>query len=614
MFGLRNAPGSAAVATALSDGRYEAGGAVFAVADGRLRLAAPVAAPTDGVLSDGAVSVPVSARADHLCVSSTVELEAALTLPAVDKAGLTVCVAPGDYSDLSWRALRDAFVGLEGDAPLVIAGSDPQTPPRLAAWEMRSTTGAPTGNLVLRDLWFHMTTTPVPPPERPFTGRKYAIQLGLGGVSRNVVIERVTITGDMGEAAAGAHGTAHILNGITGWGEGVIVRNSRFSRIMNAVALWGTDLEVSRNEATRLWGDFLRLSPVPLGPERDDCAVSRNIVMRDNIVADAWSNNQYHPDILHMFAHSNKTCGIDTLLIEGNIAYMGAEGTRQPGFPTGFQFMPPVPAPEVLPLRLGELQTLVPPGVVQLPPPVCPDKRVSLAIQRAAGEGDLVLLAPPGGVLKQGKQTLSQHVLKGDLEVWRLRCPGKGSAEWHLRASKPGPQGLFSNDIRGSDGYRNVTVRYNLLWLTSGAGLNLTDPDNRGLRVHNNSFLQPFPGDANGDGRPNTVADGFNVGGTGSRILLRGADMMVSGNISARLGKMQQQPGWRLNDDGIRADDQGLSMLRRFRAPSGVAEDFFPTTPAEAVTLARPSPDGLLRQGGFGAFGLRPAEDPYDWS
>ena len=261
------------------------------------------------------------------------------------------------------------------------------------------------------------------------------------------------------------------------------------------------------------------------------------------------------------------------------------------------------------------IQTLRGPGQVQLPVVQCAEKAISIAVQRSGdSSGPITLIPAPGVEMQIGGQRIPQYEMHGDWEMVQLRCPGKGADFWQVRPRKPGPQGFFTNPIKGEDGYKRLVIRHNIFWLTSGNGIYLRDKDNDEIAVLNNNFFQPFPGDRNGDGRANTDADGFNQFQRGTRMLVEGSRVIVTRNISSSLGKNAERPNWRGNDDGLRHNDQGISMLQRFSSPSGRAEGFFPVTAGEAVSLARPRATSPLARAQVGALGPTPADDLYDFS
>lgn len=621
LFGVGNAPGSAAVPTDLAPGRYEAAGAIFRVTEGLLSLDAPVPGPGQGVLSDGRVSVEVELRQDHLCVSGPEELTAALRLPAAEKSGLTLCLSPGRYGGMRWHGLRGAFVGIDPDRPVVVTSRDPARPASLERWIMGSADDRPNGNLILRDLVFELTAPPVTDlSDLGFRGSFNALELGWKGIpTQNMRIERVAFRGPLGEAFAGALPVEQILNGINGYGRGITIRDVTFTGLMNSMQLRGEDILVEHTRTRHGWGDMLRLSAVRLPEGR--CRQSRNIVFRNNIMDNIWSNNQYHPDAIHMFPVAKIRCGVSDVLIEGNVVLMGAEGTRQPGFITGFTASDAMPVPGELPFEPRLLQRLEGAGTIRLPPARCPERRVQLGLQKLPSEGVLRVLPPEGQAMTVYGQPAQAVEISGPWEVWRATCKGKGADHWDLRGAKPGPQGFFSNDVQGPEGYTDLTIRHNVLWVTSVNGIRFSDPDNAGLHVHNNSLLQPFPGDANGDGKMHRASDGFNVRQKAGLILLSGRGNRVHHNISGVTGRQSREGGWSDNDSGLRGDDLGRSMRLRFGGPDLVQTPqgpqpgvYFPTTPREAIDMARPLPGEFLDTRRIGALAAQADRDWYDWS
>ncbi|WP_425041413.1 hypothetical protein [Primorskyibacter sp. S187A] len=620
IFGLQNTPGQAAIPTDLAEGRYDTEIATFTVARGQLTLASAPTAAGQVLLRDEARSLAITISDQHRCVSTSDELEAVLKLAPEDKAGLTICLNPGRYGGFGWWGLRGAFTGIPDGKPIVFQSTDPARPAVLDGFFIGSADERAPGNVILRNLVFEVASPPVADLSDPgLHEHLFAIYIGWQGpAARNVLVENIVVRGPLGEAFKGAHPTYHNIYGIQAKGDRIIIRHAHFETLMNAIHLQGRDILVEHVRGHRLWGDMFQVSPevLPRPEGRTNgwpCRRSERIVLRNNIMSDIWSNNNRHPDFIHFFASHKVICGLKDVLIEGNIVYLGREGARQPGFPTGFTATAPQPAPSVLPSQPRVVQRLNAPGNVTLPPASCPEERVRIAVQRVPGSGPLSLRPPPGTVLVVNGVRQPAYDLLGDWEVARLTCRPDTRGTWDLDTAKPGPQGIFSNNIAGPDGYQNIIVRHNVLWITSGHGISFGDPDNRNIRVLNNSLLQPFPGDANGDGRPNLHSDGFNERHSGAQIRLEGMANVVRGNISSTRVRGGRQPGWSGNDNGLRHTDSGRSMLSRF-TPDPQSGTFMPTTPREAIEKARPRADGMLGTAGIGAVGVRPENDPYDWS
>lgn len=611
VFGLANAPGSAAVPSPLADGVYTGAGTSFRVAGGRISLAAPASAEAEAVLSDGRADQAVSLRQDHLCVSDAAELAAAIALPAAQKAGLTVCLNPGHYDEIGWPALRGAFSGLPDAHPVTFRSTFDDDRAVLDRWVMQSRDGQPTGNVSLEALDFRVFSPDLPEGGIINDRNKDAISIGAGAVTRNFHLRDITVTGSMTEARTGGHPTELTLVGLRGWGENISVTGSHFSRVMNALILYGQDIRVEGNRGEHLWGDFLRLSGELPHPDGTPCRDSGNIMVRNNIVSDSWGNDNRHPDAVQIFPISNTSCGIRGLLIEGNIVFMGRDGTRHPAYTTGFRNSVPVPAPPVLAFDPGVLQRLTGPGTTTLPPADC-TKPVTLAVQKLPGGGAVTLLPAPGERLQLYQQSLDRYRMTADWEIWRLQCrPGRKG--WSLIQQPPLQQGFFSNNVNGPGGYHDVIVRYNITWLPTRNGVVFLDPNNTDISVYNNSFLQPWPGDTNADGLANTPSDGFNTYAAGTGIRLFGAaGISAFANVSSTL-QGRKGPQGRNNDDGLRNNDGGRSMMVRF-VPIANGYPFLPTTPFEAVMMARPRPGGPLDGPQIGALASRPEKDWYDWS
>lgn len=618
-FGLSNRPGQAMVPTALAEGLYRVDGLEVRVKNGLLHLARAPATPMTGTVSDGRSTVQVAVRADHHCISTSAELEAVLAWPAAQKAGQTICLNPGRYGGFNWWPHRGAFMDMQARDPITFRSTDAAQPAVLDGFFIGSTDDTPGGNVILRDLSVEMHSPTVANlSERGLARLTYGIYLGWQGPgARNVRIEDVTVRGPMGEAFKGALPVQDQLFGIFVKGSRIVVRRVQMERLMNGLHVQGRDILIEHIRVRRLWGDMLQLSPEVLaspaghtGPP--PCRRTERVVVRNNIMSDAWSNNVFHPDFIHLFASHNVTCGVREVLIEGNIAYIGAEGARQPGFPTGFSATDVMAAPGQLPLRPNVLQRLRP-GTVTLPPPpaACRDARVEIGVQRVPGQGGLRLLPAPGTRLAVNTNRVPEHSLLGDWEAARLICFPADPLTWDLRVEPPGPQGIFANSIPGSDGFRDFIIRHNVLWIASSNGISIRDDDNANILVAHNSLLQPFTGDANGDGRANTHADGFNELHVGAQIHLTGRRFEVRDNISSsRLPT--PAPGWSNNDSGLRQLDSGRSMAQRFTPDP--RHGFMPTTPAQAIAMARPRPDGILAGSSVGAVGPTPQSDPYDWS
>ncbi|PWJ12899.1 hypothetical protein [Jannaschia seohaensis] len=619
VFGLRNLAGEAAVPTPLPDGTYRAGGGVFAARGGLLRPAAALGDAVPGrhrLTGPGGMAQELILRAGARCVSTTGELRAVLALSVAEKSGLTVCLNPGRYMDLDGRDFPDAFLDPEARAPIVFEATDPEARPVLNMWMMRSTDpDRPNGGVVLRDLDFLLDDVPaLPPGATGFVGIRSAVTLASRGETRAVLLERLHVRGTLGQARAGQTELERNLSGIRGLRlRDVVIRDNRFEGIVNAIAVGGTGIVVEDNRMRHSWGDFLRLSPQLLGG--GDCAETRGVTVRRNVMSHVWSNNRIHPDFVHLFAASNVSCDVSDVLIEGNIAFPGRDGLLQPGFGAGLRGTPPGPVPARLPADDRVQHRLIGPGRATLPAPDCADGRgPRFGVQSdPTSAGPIRLEPPPGAVLRVGRSgPVPSLTLTAPGETWLLRCQADartGRPYWQALPALPYIQGVFSNALPGRAAYSDITVRHNLLWVTAPAAVSFRDPDDRGIAVTRNSFLRPWPGDIDGDGVPNGLGDGFNtLFNSGFAMMDAAAGHELRGNVLGFSGGADDAG----NDAGLRHDDGGRSLLARFAlGPDGA---FSPETASAAVALARPRADGLLAGRAMGAVGPTPDQDPYDWS
>lgn len=618
VFGTFNRAQSAPARTSLADGFYQAGNRRFQVSSGLVFPAEDLVGATPGrhVPNPERPDQIIEIRANHLCVSDVRELRSVLSRGPKFFGGLTLCLNPGRYA-LGPPDLRDQFTGLSTTKPLVVTATHQSRPPVLTYWEMGSNTGAVSGHVTLRDLRFEIESAEVAIGENGFVGHKPAIAYGIGGPTRNFHIERVNVVGNLGEARLGARETQAILYGVRGlWGHNISIRNSRFEKLTHAINIGGEEIVVEGNRFRRGWADLIQISnQVTTGP----CQTSEQIEVRNNILYDPWSNHRFHPDLVHMFASPANDCDIRKVLIEGNIAFLGAEGTRQPAFPSYMANTRPRRTPAVLPATDGVLHRLTGSGAVTLPQARCAEADRQFAVQRQPGSGAFSLVPSPGDRFWfYGTEPRDTHIFTADWETWILLCRKVEPGVWRLLQAGPSIQGVFTNALPEKAGFKDITIRYNIFWVNAHHGATFRDRDDRGISVYRNSFLQPFPGDRNGDGLPNTPADGFNAFSVGTGVLLmNGTNMSAWENITSSIGHRPLSGRDYRNDDGLRHNDMGTAMIRRF-VPSGRNDDgtpqFFPTRPTEAVRFARPKSGGLLDGRNVGALGVTPGHDPYNWS
>lgn len=550
------------------------------------------------------------------CLQTAQDLRAVLALPAAQKEGRVFCLAPGRYDGLTTQDFMGAFTGIDPARPVTFEAEDPADPPVLNLWTFvvapaDRTARAESGDVILRDLVFDVSDEPLMPlGQDGFRGQRNAVQMGLGGRTRNVLVERITVRGGLEEARLGtARETERGTNGVIGREvHNVTVRDSRFERILNAITLGGTDITIEGNRMRHGWGDLVRVIPQVL---QDGCRDTDGVVIRNNMMYDLWSNHRQHPDVVHMFADSRVPCSIRNVLIEGNIAFPGEFGLRQPAHPTSLLGSPPTPPPSVLDPVARRLYRVVGPGQTQLPPVSCADGPVWIGLQfDPASTGPVRLLAPPDGMTVMNEPAASLD-LDAPWETWRIFCRPNKPDLWQVVRQMPGFQGVFTNPLPDDAGFHGVVIRHNILWVPEIRAVGFRDPDNRDITITNNSFLRPWPGDADGDGVPNTFDDGFRAHLPGSRILIDGGERIrVTGNVAT--GGHGDGDAARINDLGLTHTDGGRSVMARFAMkPDG---RFMPFTPTEAVSMARPKPGGILDGRGTGAVATDPADDPYDWS
>ena len=611
VFGPGNMAGSGAQPTVLADGVYDIEGARFVAENGLIRPETGLQGARLGrhALSDGQNTDHVEIRQDHLCVAGRAEFLAALSATPNALAGLTLCLAPGDYP-MQRPDYMDRLQGFSPARPLTITSADPEARARLNLIHFVTSSGQTTGNVIIRQLDFILVGEKVPLGKSGFIGRQAAIEFGLGGPSENILVDRIRVTGNLEEAQAGGLETERNLVGMAGRGRNITVQGSLFRRITDAIVFSGVGLRAERNRVLHHWGDFIQLNGQG---NKQSCSISRDIIIRENIVSDSWSSNRIHPDFVHLFPAYGMGCGVENIVIEGNIAYLG-DIVNQPAFPTPLRPSVPISVPAKLPFEDRRLWRFVGPGTTELPPITCPGIPIFMGVQKDPEGGPVTVRPAPGQQLRVGtKDIVDSFTLRAPWETWELLCPGNGADRWELRHSYPVMQGVFSNAIPGDGSYRNMRVAHNILWLNAVHGISLRDDQNEGIEILNNSLLQVFPGDTDGDGRANTTSDGFNVPFSGPTIFVTSADTsVIRGNISGAIYNYSPLI-MRQNDHGLRQHDGGLSMSRRF-TPSAPGPIFAPQTPREAVELARPRADGPL--GGFrtGAVASRAEDDWYDWS
>lgn len=558
----------------------------------------------------------VPGMAGAACLTDSDALRAVLALPGSQKSGQRYCLAPGRFDGLTLQDFADAFVGLDPTRPVVFEAEDPDNPPRLNMWAFfispdRRGPRVESGDVILRGLMLDLRDEPVVPPgEIGFRGYRDGVSLGLGGVTRNVRLEGIRVVGPLGEARLGARETARILNGVhVRRSRDITILDGRFEGVLNGITVGGENILVQGNRMRRSWGDLVRIIP-QVGLE-GQCADTDGITLRNNILYDDWSNHRMHPDVVHLFPDSHVTCSIRNVLIEGTLAFPGATGLLQPAHPTGMVNLLPVQAPASLPGTPRQLHRLYGPGQTRLPPASCAEERIDIAVQlEGDSPGPVTLLPAAGTRLDHYGKAVPQLVLSSPWEVWRLMCRPDRNGTWTLIRQLPVIQGIFSNALRGKGAYSNITLRHNILWIPAGQAISFRDPRNRNIEITRNSLLRPWPGDANGDGRANTHADGFLEHHPAAQILVADIPgLKVRGNVATPPLK---HPDARFNDLGMRHNDGGRALRQRFT--TGPGPRLMPTTPAEAVALARPRAGGVLDGAPVGAVATQPGDDPYDWS
>lgn len=538
-------------------------------------------------------------------ISGDRALARALKWSGDDKSGAVLCLAPGRYS-LRPGQFTDAFVGIDPARPLVVQSADPNDPAVLNRWlfGVSGRRGATeSGHVILRDLTFEFDDArPLNPSERGFSGHRTAIVMGVGGPTRNVTVERVTIRGPLGEARLGAPEMQRNINGIeASRAVDVVLRDNRIERVVNGIMVSGEGLVIEGNRMRHSWGDFLRISPQVL-PD-GGCAATADVTVTRNMAYDFWANNRLHPDFIHLFASHGVACDVQRVTVSGNLVFPGT-GMDQPGHPTRHPAERIMARGQTLSGAEPRLYRVSGPGTVVAPPAQCEDGMKSLAVQLdgtdTTAPTPVRVLPSDGDSLRIGRNGVPEVTLVQAWEAWRLLCSPKNQGVWQLQPVLPSIQGVFSNPLPDGASYKDITVQHNILWINAPAAVSFRGADDTNVTVQNNTFLRPWPGDRNRDGVANTPRDGVNTRVAAARIYLaEGANANIAANIAT--GPRNSAPG------NVMLPPNGAGLEELFGRPAEAGRN--PRTPQEAVALARPAGSESM-----GAAAVVPARDPVDWS
>jgi hypothetical protein len=189
----------------------------------------------------------------------------------------------------------------------------------------------------------------------------------------------------------------------------------------------------------------------------------------------------------------------------------------------------------------------------------------------------------------------------------------EGSTVWVVNEKNMGGQGFFSNGP--SDGFENLTVRYNILVINSPRGFSLGDVPYANCQFHNNTILRMSPPDSNGDGVIG-AADSWNNYVVGTLWIQSGVDTFRNatvGSTNLRSGFLRH-----LENVGMSwQDPTNLSAVTPFLALT-TPEETRPTTREEIIQAAIAKPDGGLvidveSYSYIGAVGTTAENGPYNW-
>ena len=234
----------------------------------------------------------------------------------------------------------------------------------------------------------------------------------------------------------------------------------------------------------------------------------------------------------------------------------------------------------------------------------------TLTTQRFGSDSNTLTVMASGSDSLAGDASGSSVVLAGTFEAitWN-----PGSSVWSGQQLWPTLQGFLAQELRDGYVYKRIRVHGNVIYATAAAGIK-TEEDTFGFTVYRNTLVRPWPGDQNGDGIPNTPADGRprQNGYPGIGLKNRQHNVAID-NICGGLSSVDSATDLFGDFDNYTAIDNTLASYTDVFAGTTEAA-FNPQVIEDVIGPLRPKVGSTIAVNNQGALGVTAATDYYDFA
>lgn len=244
-----------------------------------------------------------------------------------------------------------------------------------------------------------------------------------------------------------------------------------------------------------------------------------------------------------------------------------------------------------------------------LPASTDPNAAILTTQKFGSDPNTLTILPFSGDTLSGDADASSQSVLAGAFEATTW---DPGTNVWSGQELWPTLQGFLAQDLQPGYSYQQLRVYGNVIYATAVAGIK-TEEDAFGFTVYRNTLLRPWPGDINGDGTPNTPADGRprQLGYPGIGFKNRQHNY-AEGNVCGGFSSVDVAEDLYVTFNNFTGLDNTLTSYTDVF--SGTTEaDFNPQTAAAVLAPLRPKVGSSIATNNQGALGVTSATDYYNF-
>ncbi|MEM1163349.1 MAG: hypothetical protein AAGJ28_20660, partial [Pseudomonadota bacterium] len=492
---------------------------------------------------------------------------------------------------------------------------DPARPARFRQWSIRAAVNAGVGedaekgNLRLQDLFFDLTHLPLMAPEFSVDTAqsvKY-ITTANSGLARDVDIVACDFEGSFPDFRVQNQEPEQRQVCIGGgqW-DGLLIEGCKFRHVSTGAEIGGINITLRRNDFRECAEDFHRLGPGRVGGVDYDADF---ILVEENIMADTNSRLELHGDKSQndddYYARDNDPLReMRNIIYRGNLYYEGY-GYEMGAYPTGMEgdrgdgvanprAIMHDGAPAVLPdtpKKISRIRAHLPgETVVALPDTLPVGEWMAVQVEATDQAITPFYIVPPAGhtMLLQSELTDISSGWLMDRVNMTVKLDRVDATTWRLSPVVAPNANMHQFNLNDGEGFvKAYVVRDSVYWFNGGNSAR-TGPHWSDALVENVTMLRDLPGDTNNDGLANRPADGHWVytrrplidfdAGTNNRVRNSVADAIDVTDPANSINNLE------LNYN----DPQSILDTFQGAVPEGDGIRHHPTTPQEAISMARP--------------------------